>query len=146
MNLRGYSNSVVGLLCLATVIGPAGCAADSNRQGPPGHRIGLKPVAGHRRIMAQEYLHQWLRFTPASVVPAEQGRIASVSVPVRSTWTESPINLQYRFIFSDVRGKPMRTLAGFRHLPLQAGEQHHLEGKPLDPGAMDWQLEIRAAR
>lgn len=145
MSVPRFSNTVVHFVCLVTIFSCLGCATDTLK-GPPGRRIALQPVTDYPQIIASQNLHDWLVFAPATVIPAGDGQIASVSVPVRSVWENSGLNLQYRFVFSDSRGKQMRTEPGYRFIQLQPHEQNHLEGEPLDGGAMGWQLEIHVAR
>ncbi len=145
MSITRVSRSVVRFIWLAVICSFLGCSTNTLK-GPPGRRIVLLPVAGNRQIIASENLHDWIVFSPASVTSAGRAQIASVSVPVRSVWQESGLNLQYRFVFSDSRGKPMRTEPGYRFIRLQPHTQNYLEGDPLDRGAMGWQLEIHAAR
>jgi len=69
----------------------------------------------------------------------------SVSVPVRLL-RDSDARVQYRFIFFDDRGQPIRPEMDWRFEQLMGRARTYLSGSALDPGAVDWRLEVRDAR
>ena len=133
-------SALIGVLTLAVF----GCAHDPVK-APWAGRVDLLPLADYPQIVAMQGLHKWLVFSPASVVPAGEDRPMSVSVPFRSTYDQQPLNLQYRFIFFDHRGRPLKASPGYRFIHAEPRVQSFLEGNAMQSGAADWRLEVRAA-
>ena len=139
---RSARATLIGLLALAAFA----CAAPDTVKAPSSGRVDLLPLADYPQIVATQGLHEWLVFSPPSVVPGGEEKPMSVSVPFRSTYDRQPVNLQYRFIFFDDRGRPLETSPGYRFIHAEPRVQSFLEGNAIQSGAADWRLEIRAAR
>ncbi len=80
--------------------------------------------------------------------PVVQGEdVKTVTVPVRLINKHNyPINIQYKFTFTDKDGAPLRTQPGWKYIVLEPGMRRDLTGTALDNTAENWQLEIRSAR
>ena len=131
---------LVGVACILD-----GCAYDPVK-APPAGRADLLPVADYPQIVATQNLHHWLVFSPASITPGSDDVTMDVSVPMRSKFDKGGLSLHYRFKFFDDRGRPLREEPGWIFKHVEPRLQYHLEGNALDLAAVDWRLEIRAAR
>ena len=122
-----------------------GCASDPVK-APPGGRADLLPLADYPQIVATQNLHHWLAFSPAIETHGTDDQPIEVSVPLRSKYDKSGLNVQYRFLFFDSDGRPLDDDPGYVFRHIEPRQQYYLESNALDVGAVNWRLEIRAAR
>jgi uncharacterized protein YcfL len=70
--------------------------------------------------------------------------VLKVVVPVRLTsdtyqWSK----VQYRFLFLDAKGTPVRAQPDWMPVTMEPRQQVFMQGNSLDSDATDWRLEIR---
>lgn len=136
---------LVPAICMTTALLTGGCKTDPIK-APGAGRADLLRFEDYPQIAATQNLHAWLVFSPASITPETSRSPMEVSVPFRSKYDKSALELQYRFIFLDAQGRPLKNNPGFAFLHVEPRLQYFLEGNALDTGVADWRLEIRAAR
>jgi len=54
--------------------------------------------------------------------------------------------VQYRFIFLDAAGLPLRSQTDWRFMRLEPQNQVFLQGNAIDTSAVDWRCEIQSGR
>ena len=124
----------------------AGLAACDNVKAPGSARLDPLQPEQYPRITVLEGLDKGLRFQEPTVVPAEDKRPMSVSVPVRSVVDKYGLNLQYRFQWFDQNNRLLNPGEGWAYKPLIPRAQDFLAGNALDTRAVDWRLQVRPAR
>lgn len=132
----------VALALLVVLASATGCS-----YGPyEGYEDEINPE-DYPRIVASREIFRTLRFSPATVEPSTLSRPMRVTVPVRTTYRSTDLNVQYRFVFLDAAGRPIErsTQAQWRFVTLPPLNQVFLDGNALDLGATDWRLEVRLA-
>ncbi len=132
---------IIFLLALSVVI--MGCQSTE-----PAGGIGVKAdslaVGSYPQIVALEGLSKVL-VAGAPVVSPPTIKPMYVSVPLRSVH-KSTLNVQYRFEFSDVQGRPLRSQQGWHFTTLEPQMQAILEAGAMSLSAVSWRLQIRPAR
>lgn len=128
---------------IATIL--AGCASDPQKapftpQGDP------LAKANYPRVVVEKPLADWL-VVSEPVVKSDSGPL-SVTVPIRMTSSHPDefARAQYRFIFLDSSGVPLRSQADWTYQRFEPRNQVFLKGNALDAAATDWRCEIRSAR
>ncbi|MBX3382918.1 MAG: YcfL family protein [Phycisphaeraceae bacterium] len=98
------------------------------------------------RVVLEQPLSGWV-VVSEPVVRSGPGPL-SVSVPIRLTSTRPDqfSRVQYRFIFLDSAGVPLRSQSDWRYMRLEPRNQVFLQGNAMDDTAADWRCEIRSAR
>jgi uncharacterized protein YcfL len=135
------STTVLLTLALAAgALASVGCRSTD----PPASRADTVTAAAYPQVVAQDRLEGRLRHDRATVQRSESG-VINVTVPVRVT-TQRDVRAQYRFLFFDQTGRPLRPEMDWQYLQLPARTQVFLEGASLQPEAVDWRLEVREAR
>lgn len=122
------------------MVAAAGCQSTA----PPG--AGPDPVsaAAYPPVIAQRGLGKFLVAAKPVVTRSDSGAM-TVTVPVRIQRSRD-VDAQYRFLFFDDAGRPLRPQMDWQYKTLPGRTQVFLEGTALDPAALDWRLEIRPAR
>lgn len=135
-------HAIVLLLALIMSSAVTGCV-----KAPFTGKADAVPIDNYPRIVASRETYKNLRFSAGIVEAGTLDRPMRVSVPVRSTFERSNLNVQYRFEFLDGAGRPMRRSgnAEWRYKALPPRNQVFLDGNALDTGASDWRLEVRLA-
>ncbi len=126
------------------VIGAAGCKSSQDPNMPPGSP-GVDALPGYPQIVTMDGLGQWLVAEP-SIIQHEPGKLLRVTQPIRSITDYQHLRVQYRFIYMDAQGRPMRAPEEWRYIVVPARTQVFMEGNALSTEAVDWRLEIRSAR
>jgi len=90
-------------------------------------------------------LQGWLVANPSTVT--REG-VLKVSTPVRLISAQSGqfSRVQYRYIFLDKNGVPLRAQPDWKYIKLEPRQQVFLTSNALDAAAQDWRLEIRTNR
>lgn len=99
------------------------------------------------QIVASRYTYKNLRFGPPVEEVGTPEKPMRVTVPVRSTFKRTDLNIQYRFEFLDFAGRPLQRsgVTEWRYKALPPRNQVFLDANALDVGAKDWRLEVRLA-
>jgi uncharacterized protein YcfL len=131
---------MVGVV-VAGVFGLAGCATPTEPFTPHGDHI---PLERYPKITAPAELARYLAVSDTKV---EVGDVMRVTTPVRliskpGQWSK----VQYRYIFLDDRGIPVRSQPEWQPVTLEPQQQVFLTQNSLDSNARDWRLEIRPQR
>lgn len=127
---------------IAMGVGLAGCndpvkAPYAGKQDPLAR-------TSYPQITVEGPLQPFLAFD-APVVTKPSG-VLKVVTPVRLQSDGQESNVQYRYIFLDAGGMPLRAQADWRYLRMPSRQQVFLEGNALDTTASDWRLEVRPSR
>ena len=90
-------------------------------------------------------LQGWVVVNPSTVT---RDGVMKVSTPVRLVSSESGqfSRVQYRYIFLDKDGAPLRAQPDWKYIKLEPRQQVFLTSNALDAAAKDWRLEIRTNR
>jgi uncharacterized protein YcfL len=110
---------------------------------PKGDQV---PKALYPKVVLQSTLADWIVLAEPVAAPAPNGGPLTVSVPIRLT-SERPdqfARIQYRFIFLDASGVPLRSQSDWRYMRLEPRNQVFLQGNATDTTAVDWRCEIRS--
>ena len=91
------------------------------------------------RVVCEKPLADWL-VSGTPIVRRDTGPL-DVTVPLRLTSSN-----QYRFIFLDASGVPIRSQSEWRYFQLEPRNEFFLRGTALDTTATDWRCEIRSNR
>jgi len=93
-------------------------------------------------------LARWLVMSEPVVQNAPNGGPLSVTVPIRlmSSMPNQYARIQYRFIFLDSSGSPLRGQSDWRFVRLEPQNQVFLTGNAIDTNAADWRCEIQSGR
>lgn len=98
------------------------------------------------KVVCEKPLADWLVSGPP-VVRNETGPL-QVTVPLRLT-SDNPSQFartQYRFIFLDAAGVPLRAQSDWVYFQLEPRNEVRITGNSLDTTATDWRFEIRCSR
>lgn len=128
--------------CLA--LGLGACAPTPSPNTPPGSP-GPDPLPGYPQIVAMDGLGEWLVAEPG-IIDHPAGGLLRITQPIRSASERQHIRVQYRFIYLDAQGRPMRAQEEWRYIVIPALTQVFMDGNALSTEAVDWRLEIRSAR
>lgn len=108
---------------------------------------GVDPLSqtNYPKITTTGDLENWIVAGHPNV--AKEG-VLKVSVPVRlnDRAHRGGSNVQYRFIFLDDAGNPVRAQPDWMPVRLEPQQQVFMTGNSLDSNASDWRLEIRPQR
>lgn len=134
-----------------TVVAAAGALASGLLSGcndpvkaPYGGKQDPLPAGQYPKITVEGPLQPFLAFEAPKV--SRDSGVLKVVTPVRLQSDGQESNVQYRYIFLDAGGLPMRAQPDWRYLRLPSRQQVFLEGNALDTGASDWRLEVRPSR
>ncbi len=100
--------------------------------------------AAYPRVAAPADLGKYLYWGQPVVERGNEQTPMHVEVPVRLR-SDKAVRTQYRFIFFDEKGMPLRPIMEWRYHPLQPRTQTWYAGQATDPAAADWNLEVRPA-
>lgn len=116
---------------------------------PPGQDAwGLAKVEGGGRreypqVVVEYALREYITIAEPRV---DKGEILKVTVPTRLLSDEDEqARIQYRFIFFNAQGVPLRDQPDWRYIQLEPRSQVFLSANSTDTAA-DWRLEIRSNR
>jgi hypothetical protein len=131
---------ILGLTLIALAVG-GGC----DKTMAPGV-VQADPLAPafYPKIAALEGLQQYLVMaTPPRVEPGPPMR---VTCAIRAKTEYQELNVQYRYIFLDGAGVPLRNNPDWQFQKMASRTESFFSGNALDSNAADWRLEIRPAR
>ncbi len=132
------------LAAVASLVALAGCAADQHRRAPAPAVIDPVHASEYPQIIVHEELRNWIAAQRPVVT---RGDVMRVMVPVRLLSNQGQnAFVQYRFVFTDERGTPLRTQSDWKFINLEPRIPVELTGTALDSTAAEWRLEIRPAR
>ena len=129
-------------LALFAAVFIAGC--QDPVMAPQAGQPDLLPLQAYPTIAVTSGPHKWLAFGPPNIQAGPEQPM-SIVTPVR-VLDEGAINTQYRYLFFDQTGRPIKPEMEWRYKRLPARVQAFLEGAALDTNAFDWRLEVRTAR
>jgi hypothetical protein len=138
--MRSTFPSRAAALALLTLTMVPGCHNNSS----PGsvHADPLDPAL-YPKIAALQGLAPYLVMaTPPRV---DQGPPMHVTCAIRAKTEYEEMNVQYRYIFFDASGRPLRDNPDWQFLRMPSRTETFFTGTALDH-ASDWRLEIRPAR
>jgi len=102
-------------------------------------------VNPYPKIMLNDpQLRDGLAFNPATVTRTETGMLA-VSQPIRATANE-PLMIEYRFVWLDTLGAPIRPQAGWVFKRLEPRLPDTIAANSTSADAVDYQIHLRWAR
>jgi len=106
------------------------------------------PKSQYPNVTIEAALSSWVVLADPVVAPAPNGGPLTVSVPIRLTSTRPDqfARIQYRFIFLDASGVPLRTQSDWRFVRLEPRNQVFLTGNATDTTATGWRCEIQSGR
>lgn len=134
-NRRAHVYTILGAFIAACI---SGCNTN-----PPAARADPLMSDEYPQITAEDNLEKWIGFSSAVV---EDGPPLHVSVPVRSLTQTETLNIQYRFLFFDDRGRDVSTSQDWRFLTLSPRVREFITATAIDDRAKDWNLRVRPAR
>ncbi|MBS0195964.1 MAG: DUF1425 domain-containing protein [Planctomycetes bacterium] len=140
------TRTLIALAVLSPLVMLAACQSSDPVKAPFTPGPDLLPTENYPKVVIELPLQQWV-VASAPVVSTETGPM-SVSVPIRLT-SDLPSQFartQYRFIFLDASGVPLRAQTDWKYMRLEPRNQVFLKGTSLDTTAKDWRCEIRSAR
>lgn len=120
----------------------AGC--NDPVKAPYGGKQDPLPAGQYPKITVEGPLQPFLAFENPKV--SRDSGVLKVVTPVRLQSDGQESNVQFRYIFLDAGGMPMRAQPDWRYVRLPSRQQVFLEGNALDAGASDWRLEVRPSR
>ena len=134
-------NKPIAALLLSTVF----LTACDTVKAPPAGRTDTIEQKQYPQITVQDGLQPWIGInTP---VVDRSGDVMKVNVPIRLLSDAGQYShVQYRFIFLDKSGVPLRTQTDWRYTTLEPRIQQIVSANALDTTAADWRMEIRPAR
>jgi len=138
---RIYRSSIV--IAAAVAAGLAGC--DSVKAPHGGHVDQLPSGQYPHIVMESKDLQKGIVFGQAVVDPSTDSKPMRVTQPARNV-ANYPINVQYRFEFSDAVGRPLKSNLGWRFMNMPSRQEVFFEGPAMDTTATDWRLVVRPAR
>jgi len=139
---RLYAFACSMTLAGAIALGLAGC---DTVKAPPGARADTVPQGNYPQVVVEMGLQPFVGVNQPIVTRTND--ILKVSTPVRLLSDPGQFSrIQYRYIFLDSRGAPLRTQTDWRYTVLEPRTQRFLDGNALDDHAADFRLEIRSAR
>lgn len=137
------------LVASVLVMGLSGLAVTTGCQQPkilpPAVGGDPVPMANDPRIVAHDGLDGFI-VASDPVVDREPGGLLRVSVPVRVIMDDGVIRVQYRFLYQDEKGLPLRPEEQWRYLVLPARTLVTMDSSAMSTRAVDWRLQIRSAR
>ena len=151
MNATHHIVRISGLLALCLVgLGSVttlgGCQKPQLAPATPG----ADPLARaqYPKVVVETPLARWLVMSEPVVQNAPNGGPLSVTVPIRlmSSMPNQYARIQYRFIFLDSSGSPLRGQSDWRFVRLEPQNQVFLTGNAIDTNAADWRCEIQSGR
>ncbi len=128
---------------IGMVLGLSGCKQDTVK-APYGGKQDPLPRVNYPQITVEGPLQPFLVFDTPTV--SKESGVLKVVTPVRLQSDGQESNVQYRYIFLDAGGMPLRGPADWRYFRFPSRQQVFLEGNALDSSASDWRLEVRPAR
>ena len=137
-----HHGAMVGLLGLGATLLLTGCY-DPVKAPDPGLRDPLV-IQAYPKITVDRGLSRFLGFSDP-IVEATPDKPLNVTVPVRLL-EDYAVNVQYRFIFVDNKGRPIQPEMGFQYIRMPARVQVFFKGAALDTNAVDWFLQVRSAQ
>jgi len=128
------------ILALAlTAVALTGCAGTQREP----HAAKADTLASYPQITVEHGLRNFIVVGDPVVT---RGDVLAVSVPTRLTSNEGEqARVQYRFIFLNDRGVPLRDQPDWRYMLLEPHQQVFLAANSTDT-ASDWRMEIRSNR
>jgi len=135
---------LVGAILASIGLHIGACAPTPSPNTPPGSP-GPDPLPGYPQIVAMDGLGPWLVGEPA-IIEHPPGGLLRITQPIRSASATEHLRVQYRFIYLDASGRPLRAQEEWRYIVIPALTQVFLDGNALSTEAVDWRLEIRSAR
>ena len=102
------------------------------------------PLPQYPPITTDGAMSNYLLFSQP-VVSRDSG-VLKVTTPARLRSDGLESEVQYRYIFLDASGQPLRAQPDWRQVRMPARQQVFFEANALDASATDWRLEVRAAR
>lgn len=142
MNTRPSPLAAISLLATAVAALFAGACADTVK-APPGARADTIAQEQYPQVTVESGLQPWIGVNKPSV--ARENDILKVNTQVRMLADEGR-KIQYRYIFLDAKGEPLRTQTGWLYVALEPRIRKELTGNALDSHATDFRLEIRLER
>lgn len=137
-------NQMAGAAMALGVMMAAGACATKDPVMAPG-QPGVDQLGEYPQIVTMDGLGQWLVAEPAIVDHPTAG-LLQVTQPIRSITEYQHLRVQYRFIYLDRMGRPLRSQEEWRYIVIPSRAQVFLDGTSLSTEAEDWRLEIRSAR
>jgi hypothetical protein len=134
-------NRTISLVLLNLVL-MAGCDDVHPPRAIPADKV--PPGAYPRNVAVEPFLENELVVGPSIVTDGTADRPMMVKQPMRNV-REWPLEIQYQFVFLDKTGSPLPG-SGWRNLTLESRIERFLEGAALDTNAVDWRLNVRAAK
>lgn len=131
-------------ILLLTLLSALLVACDTVKAPEGAQRDPLDPK-DYPQVVALDRLGRWLVNNPPIIKGGEADQPMTVTVPVRLTSDEN-VNAQYRFLFFDAAGAPLRPEMEWRYVLLPGRTEVFLTGTALDKRAADWRCEVRYAR
>jgi uncharacterized protein YcfL len=129
-------------LALGLLITAAGC--QDPVMAPYAGQVDLLPAQEYPQIAVDKGLAKFLAFDRPNVQGGPDKPL-SVAVPTRLLY-DGNVNVQYKFIFLDRSGRPLKPAMDPRYLLLTPRVQVMLSGAALDTNAVDWRLEVTSAK
>lgn len=131
-------------LFAATLAALAGCKDDPIKAPYAGQQDPL-PANQYPQITVEGPLSPYLAFdTPK--VSRDSGTLKVVTGMRLQSDKNYESEVQFRYIFLDAGGRPLRAQPDWQQKRLPSRQQVFLEGVALDSTAADWRLEVRSAR
>ena len=141
--MRTFHLSAVGLSLLGLGFF-AGCQDHSEVLAPGVVQADPLTPMLYPRIAALEGLQPYL--VMANPPRVETGPPLRVTCAIRAYTKHEELNIQYRYIFFDAAGIPLRNSPDWQFLRMPSRTESFFSGNALDSTAVDWRLEIRPAR
>lgn len=134
------------LLALGSLATLSGCQKPQLAPATPGADPLAK--AQYPKVVVETPLAPWLVMSEPVVQNAPNNGPLSVTVPIRlmSSTPDQYARIQYRFIFLDSNGVPLRGQSDWRFVRLEPQNQVFLTGNAIDTNAADWRCEIQSGR
>ncbi len=136
------TTSLLTIALAATTLLTVSCG-DPYKAPGYGHSDPL-PASNYPRITVEDSIQPWVGLGE----PVIKWDPLQVTVPVRALHEDSyDLRIQYRYVFFDGQGTPLRLQQSWRYDVLPATRaQIFIAGTAMDDTARDWRLEIRSAR
>jgi len=139
-----HHRQIIGLCWVALALACALPGCDSVK-APPGVGRDTIPYGAYPNVTATDDLHRRLGVDPPIVEAGTEERAMQVTVPVRSL-SDTPMEIQHRFIFYDRLGREVRSNQGWVFQHMEPRLQVQMHAAALETAAVNWRLEIRLAR
>jgi len=140
MSRNTFTSIVLAATLAATLVG-----CDSVKAPRGGHVDQLPSGQYPNVVIESKELQKGLVFGQAVVDHSTSGKPMRVTQPGRNV-ANYPINIQYRFEFSDSVGRPLKSNLGWRFMNMPSRQEVFFEGAAMDTDAADWRLVVRTAR